>query len=213
MADCLLLIDSDADVLRALGDYFERSGYEVYRAAAAAAGVETVERVRPDVVILDLHLPGRDVLEVLERLRGQGASVILLIGHGDIEIAVRAMQLGAENFLTKPVDLTHLAAATARAAEKARLARHNATLRAVLERAMMSQGTAAIGVERLPAELGHRGGGGDRCHLPQTLAEVERQHIERTLRFHGGNRTRAAQELGISRATLINKIKVYGLDL
>jgi len=42
---------------------------------------------------------------------------------------------------------------------------------------------------------------------------VERIHIEKTLRFHDGNRTRAAQELGISRATLINKIKVYQLDL
>jgi len=43
--------------------------------------------------------------------------------------------------------------------------------------------------------------------------EVERAHIEKTLRFHEGNRTRAAHELGISRATLINKIKVYGLDI
>jgi len=42
---------------------------------------------------------------------------------------------------------------------------------------------------------------------------VERQQIERALKFHGGNRTRAAQELGISRATLINKIKAYALDL
>jgi len=42
---------------------------------------------------------------------------------------------------------------------------------------------------------------------------VERLHIEKILRHHGGNRTRAAQELGISRATLINKIKAYGLDL
>ena len=50
-------------------------------------------------------------------------------------------------------------------------------------------------------------------HQPQSLAEVERLHIEKILRHHGGNRTRAAQELGISRATLINKIKAYGLDL
>jgi two-component system response regulator AtoC len=49
--------------------------------------------------------------------------------------------------------------------------------------------------------------------VPHTLAEVDRHHIERTLRAHAGNRTRAAQELGISRATLINKIKVYELDI
>jgi DNA-binding NtrC family response regulator len=46
-----------------------------------------------------------------------------------------------------------------------------------------------------------------------SLSDVERQHIERTLRHHGGNRTRAALELGISRATLINKIKAYSLDI
>jgi DNA-binding NtrC family response regulator len=45
------------------------------------------------------------------------------------------------------------------------------------------------------------------------LEELERQHIERTLRHHGGNRTRSAQELGISRATLINKIKRWNLDI
>jgi DNA-binding NtrC family response regulator len=53
----------------------------------------------------------------------------------------------------------------------------------------------------------------DRRHQAHTLSEVERQHIERTLRHHGGNRTRAALELGISRATLINKIKAYSLNL
>jgi DNA-binding NtrC family response regulator len=58
---------------------------------------------------------------------------------------------------------------------------------------------------------GHREPGGERPHLPRTVAEVARAHIARTLEFHGGNRTRAARELGISRATLINKIRAYGL--
>ncbi|MBK5188298.1 MAG: hypothetical protein JJD97_08620, partial [Gemmatimonadaceae bacterium] len=49
-------------------------------------------------------------------------------------------------------------------------------------------------------------------HVPRTLHDVERAHIERTLRAHNDNRTRAARELGISRATLINKIKEYQLD-
>lgn len=48
---------------------------------------------------------------------------------------------------------------------------------------------------------------------PRTLDDVERDQIERTLRHHGGNRTRAARDLGISRATLINKIRAYALDL
>ncbi|HXL11606.1 MAG TPA: helix-turn-helix domain-containing protein, partial [Gemmatimonadales bacterium] len=96
-------------------------------------------------------------------------------------------------------------------------------MRNVLERAMiLGRGVAQIGVEHLPADLrrgsgpgggGTGGGGGERRHSALTLADVERQQIERALKFHGGNRTRAAQELGISRATLINKIKAYALDL
>jgi DNA-binding NtrC family response regulator len=54
---------------------------------------------------------------------------------------------------------------------------------------------------------------GGESHQPRTLAQVAREQIERALRHHGGNRTRAARELGISRATLINKIRVYALDL
>src|SRR6266571_698881 len=123
MPDSVLLIDDDADVLRAVGDYVVRIGYEVGRVETAQAGLEAFDRLRPDVVILDLHLPDVGGLEVLERLRSQAGSVILLTGQGDIDTAVRAMQLGAEHFLTKPVDLNHLAAATARVAEKVRLAR------------------------------------------------------------------------------------------
>jgi two-component system response regulator AtoC len=88
-------------------------------------------------------------------------------------------------------------------------------MRNVLERAMiLAHNAPVIGLEHLPADL-RKGtsAGGDRKHAPLTLADVERLQIERSLRFHGGNRTRAAQELGISRATLINKIKAYGLNL
>jgi DNA-binding NtrC family response regulator len=248
VADSLLLIDDDAEVLRAVGDYFDGIGYEVGRAGAAGAGLEAFDRLRPDVVILDRHLPDLDGLDVLERLRSQEGAVILLTDQGDMATAARAMQLGAEHFVTKPVDLNHLAAATARVCDKVRLLRQNALLRealdqllstprpgnaremrTVVERArILARGAAQIGVEHLPADLrkggggggggtggdgGGGGGGGERRHRPQALAEVERVHIEKTLRFHGGNRTRAAHELGISRATLINKIKVYGLDI
>ncbi len=132
MADSLLLIDDDPDVLKAIGAYFEKLGYEVHREASAEGGIDCYHRVRPDVVLLDLHLPDGDGLEVLEKLRQKDAAVILLTGFGDVETAVRAMQLGAENFLTKPVDMTHLSAATARVLDKVRLRRHNELLRARL---------------------------------------------------------------------------------
>ena len=128
MAGSVLLIDDDVDVLRSIGNYFERLGYEVTRELSGEAGLATFDRLRPEVVILDLRLPGMDGMEVLEHLRQRDAACILLTGEADIPTAVRAMQLGAENFLTKPVDMEHLAAATARVADKARLRRINETL-------------------------------------------------------------------------------------
>ena len=225
MADSVLLIDHDADELRTLGDYFNGIGYAVERAGAAEAALEAFDRVRPDVVILDRHLPDLDGLEVVERLRSQEGAVILLTDQGDIASGARAMQLGAEHFVTKPVDLSHLAAVTARVCDKVRLMRQNALLREALDQLLSTPRPGKAreiwkAVEHLPADLRKGGGGGDgggggggRRHQPQALAEVERVHIEKTLRFHGGNRTRAAKELGISRATLINKIKGYGLDI
>ena len=140
MADSILLIDTDADQLRAVGDYFDGMGYDVGRAAAAEAGLEAFDRLRPDVVILDLHIAGLEGLGVLEQLRSRGGSVILLTDRGDNATAVRAMELGAEHFVTKPVDLSHLAAATARVCDKVRLARQNALLREALDRLLKGVG-------------------------------------------------------------------------
>jgi len=147
VADTLLLVDDDAAVVRAIGDYFERLGYEVLRESTGDAGVEAFRRERPDVVILDLNLPDASGLDVLERLRRENGAVILLTGAGDIQTAV---QLGAENFLTKPVDMNHLAAATARLAEKVRLSHQNALLRS---RDHEGEGLGSVGVSPIMREL------------------------------------------------------------
>jgi len=85
-------------------------------------------------------------------------------------------------------------------------------LRNVLERALiLARGESVVGVANLPAEVRGIGHDGSLPHVSRSLADVERRHIERTLRAHAGNRTRAARELGISRATLIKKIREFGL--
>src|SRR3954452_12939719 len=111
MAGSVLLIDDDVDVLRSIGNYFERFGYEVTRELSGEAGLATFDRLRPEVVILDLRPPGMERRVVLEPLRQRDASVVLLTGQADLTTAVRAMKLGAENFLPKPVDMERLAAA------------------------------------------------------------------------------------------------------
>ncbi len=153
MADSVLLIDDDVDVLRGIATYFERLGYEVTRELSGEAGLATFDRLRPDVVILDLGLPGMDGMEVLEQLRDRDAAVLLLTGNSDISTAVRAMQLGAENFLTKPVDMTHLAAATARVADKVRLRRVN---EALLGQSAPGRGLDALGTSSQMQEFAHQ---------------------------------------------------------
>ncbi len=128
----VLLVDDEPAILRSLGDYFEKIGHEVHRADTGRGGIATFERVKPDVTVLDLKLPDISGLEVLETLRRQNATVLMLTGYGEVETAVEAMRLGAENFLTKPVDMSHLALAVQKAAEKNQLRRENVELRARL---------------------------------------------------------------------------------
>jgi len=124
----VLLVDDDNGILTTLGTFFERHGYVVSKAATGQQGIQAFQQHEPDVTVLDLGLPDMNGMQVLEVLRQKRAAVVLLTGQGDIPTAVRAMQLGAENFLTKPPDIPYLAAAVERALEKTDLRRENQRL-------------------------------------------------------------------------------------
>jgi two-component system, NtrC family, response regulator AtoC len=128
VARSILLVDDDPGVLGVLGKFFERKGWEVWSAVSGEDGVRLYEAHRPDVVLLDLDLPGLSGRDVLDILVARSAAVLMLTGHGEVETAVDAMQCGAETFLTKPVNFSHLEAAVERAAEKVRLRRTNELL-------------------------------------------------------------------------------------
>ena len=125
----LLLVDDDPAVLRSLSEYFKRLGHDVQQAADGKSGLLQFDRFHPDVVILDLHLPDITGLKVLEEIRKRGGLVVMLTGEGDVDTAVEAMRLGAENFLTKPVEMAHLLATVEKAAEKGILRRENEQMR------------------------------------------------------------------------------------
>ena len=126
----MLLIDDEPTVLQAVAQLFTRFGWNVSRAADSRTGVELYERERPDLVMCDLEMPGLSGLKVLEILRERDAdaTVIMLSGRGDIETVVRCMQLGAEHFLTKPLEPRHLSAVVEGAYEKSTLRRRNRVL-------------------------------------------------------------------------------------
>ena len=117
----ILIVDDEPDIVSALARFFERSGHDVLRASTGAEGVALVLAEHPAVVLLDLYLPDISGFDVLERTREQRPVIIMITGHGDVPLAVQAMQAGAEGFLTKPVELAHLGAVVDRALEKAHL--------------------------------------------------------------------------------------------
>ncbi len=131
----VLFVDDDELLLNALGEYFERLGHDVYKAGTGQEGLELFKRIRPDVAVLDLYMPDMSGMQVLEAIRQDypEAMVLLLTGYGEVETAVEAMRLGAENFLTKPIDMPHLQASVEKAAEKAALRQENVELRARLK--------------------------------------------------------------------------------
>ncbi|MBI4502792.1 MAG: response regulator [Gemmatimonadetes bacterium] len=143
----VLFVDDEPAILKSLGDYFEKLGHDVYRADTGKGGIAMFEKVKPDVTVLDLKLPDISGLEVLKDIRRHNATVLMLTGYGEVETAVEAMRLGAENFLTKPVDMGHLAATVEKAAEKNQLRRENVELRSrlpSLRRQLVRWGTVVI---------------------------------------------------------------------
>jgi DNA-binding NtrC family response regulator len=122
----ILIIDDEIAIATAFAMFFRHDGaHIVHEAHTGQEGIDAYERIRPDLVLLDVRLPDMTGFDVLARIRGEDAVVIMVTAYGDVAMAVEALHKGAENFLTKPVDLSHLAAAAARALEKAQLRRMN----------------------------------------------------------------------------------------
>jgi DNA-binding NtrC family response regulator len=106
-----VLIIEDEDVLgRNMLVYLQRHDYEVTLAGSAEQGLMLLDQVRPDAVVLDFNLPGASGLEALTRIQAfdPAIRVLMVTGHGSVELAVDAMKAGAFDFLTKPVALSKL---------------------------------------------------------------------------------------------------------
>jgi len=106
----ILVIEDESTLARNLKRYLERHGYAVRTAETGEQGLAELGEFGPDVVLLDYNLPGLDGLEVLHRIRGEDPQlkVILITGHGSVELAVEAMKAGAWDYVSKPLVLGEL---------------------------------------------------------------------------------------------------------
>ncbi len=119
----VLVVDDEAGIRESLKDILEDEGYEVLTAANAQEAVDLFNHSSPDLVYLDIWLPDRDGLEVLEEIKAKDSSipVVMISGHGTIEVAVKATKLGAYDFLEKPLSLERVLLTAQRAIERGRL--------------------------------------------------------------------------------------------
>jgi two-component system nitrogen regulation response regulator NtrX len=118
----VLIVDDDEDIRRSVGDVLCDEGYAVVHACDAGEALHMASRERPSLVLLDIAMPGRDGVRVLEELRDiwPDMPVVMMSGHGTIATAVRTTQLGARDFLEKPLSVERLLACVGRTLDQSR---------------------------------------------------------------------------------------------
>lgn len=127
----VLVVDDEADALSALAELLQQEGFVTETAADGRRALELLESFDPDVVLTDMKMPMLDGIALIQQGRPivPHAAFVVMTAFGSIDSAVKALQHGAENYLTKPLDLRTVAALVARACEKAQLSREASELR------------------------------------------------------------------------------------
>jgi DNA-binding response OmpR family regulator len=106
----ILVVDDEPEVLAVLREYLTGRGYAVTTAQSGADAISAMGRGRPDLVLLDLNMPGIDGVEVLRHAREHDPTigVIMVTANQDLDLARRTLKLGAFDYIAKPFDFTHL---------------------------------------------------------------------------------------------------------
>jgi len=106
----VLLVDDEAEFIETLGKRLTRRGLTVHLASSGQEALDTVAANDLDVVVLDVKMPGMDGIEALQKIKDlkPGLEVLMLTAHANVEVAMRGMELGAFDYLMKPVELDDL---------------------------------------------------------------------------------------------------------
>lgn len=146
----LLLVDDEAGIRKVVGITLADMGHTVHQAANGDEALEVFRRVRPPVVLTDIRMPGMDGLELLRRIKKDSpdTEVILVTGHGDMDVAVQGLKLDACDFISKPAGPEVLEIALKRAEDKIALRRRMREYTENLEELVRSQSEKLVEMER-----------------------------------------------------------------
>ncbi|KUJ95777.1 MAG: hypothetical protein PWR24_1285 [Desulfonauticus sp.] len=121
----ILVIDDEESTLRLFDLYLKIFGYEALLASSGEQGLKLFQEYLPDIVLTDLKMPGIDGMVVLREIKKikPDTEVIVITGHGDVELAVKALNLDATDFLNKPIGKEDIEKSLKRAKERLLIAR------------------------------------------------------------------------------------------
>lgn len=130
----VLVVDDEQSARAGLAELMRDEGYSVRSAADGFKAIGQLEEWIPDLVVTDVHMPGMNGIELMEKIRARIPSmgVVVMTAHSTVEKAVEAMQLGADDYLTKPINLDELLVVVGRVLRQRALVQENDTLRKAL---------------------------------------------------------------------------------
>jgi two-component system, NtrC family, nitrogen regulation response regulator NtrX len=135
MKSRILVIDDEAEIRRSVRMILEYEGYEVLEASSGPEGVTMAERESPDLVFLDIKMPGMDGLDALQRIKALNETlpVVIISGHGTVSTAVEATKAGAFDFIEKPLASERVLVTIRNALDQTRLRDENKSLKRAVE--------------------------------------------------------------------------------
>jgi len=155
MGESILLVDDEEGIRTVLGISLADAGYHVTTAASGEEALARFAERKPDIVLTDIKMPGLSGLDLLERLKAADpeVEVIMLTGHGDMDLAIQSLKCDATDFLTKPVNDDMLEVALRRARERIDMRRRLRGYTENLEQMVRDQSSRLVEAERQLAAL------------------------------------------------------------
>lgn len=149
----LLIVDDEEGIRKVMGIFLADMGYEVHSAENGEEALRIFSEVKPPIVLTDIKMPGMDGIELLKRLKSESpdTEVIMITGHGDINLAIRSLKFEATDFITKPVNDEALEISLKRAHERIRMRQMLKAYTENLERLVEEKSKKLVDAERLAA--------------------------------------------------------------
>ncbi|MCL4426403.1 MAG: sigma-54 dependent transcriptional regulator [Firmicutes bacterium] len=188
----LLIIDDEKNMRWALSRALRSEGLEIFTAGSGPEGLALLREEKPDLVLLDLKLPGLDGLSVLRQIKAEMplVAVIIMTAYGSIETAVEAIKAGAYDYITKPFDLEAVKLVLARALENQSLTKEVAYLRRELETRYSFQNIVGKSAKmRQVFDLIERVADSQATVLIQGESGTGKELVARALHYLSGRRT------------------------